>query len=271
MKTKVTVLVLGATGQTGKHVVTQLLQQGHDVHAIVRSKQTFFDAVNEITSSSSSDNTLYDAAKDEKLSVIEAAVLDLTDDKLTEHVRGVDAVVSCLGHNLTFKGMYGHPRRLVTDATARLCAAIICQAKNTQEKKITKFILMGSDGVANPEGTDDKRSFLERVVLFLLRSLVPPHADNEGAASYLYQDVGVTAKDVLEWAVVRPTDLIDGKVSEYNLFPKPIGGLFGSGQATRSNVAKCMVNMILEDGLWGEWKFKMPVLHDVRTKSDSQN
>ena len=48
----------------------------------------------------------------------------MSDDELREQVQGCDAVASCLGHNLTFKGIFGHPRRLVADATRRLCQAI---------------------------------------------------------------------------------------------------------------------------------------------------
>jgi len=39
---------------------------------------------------------------------------------MAQHVAGCDAVASCLGHNLTFKRLFGKPRRLVTDAVRRL-------------------------------------------------------------------------------------------------------------------------------------------------------
>ena len=61
---------------------------------------------------------------------------------------------------------------------------------------------------------------------------------------------------------MRPTDLINGAVSKYSLYEKPQGGLFGAGQTTRANVAKFMVDMILNGDPWQHWKFKMPVLHD---------
>ena len=63
--------------------------------------------------------------------------------------------------------------------------------------------------------------------------------------------------------MIRPTDLIDGTVTKYELFPSPPGSLFGDGVATRANVAKSMVDLILTDILWSEWKFQMPVLHDL--------
>ena len=120
---------------------------------------------------------------------------------------------------------------------------------------------MGSDGVSNPNGQDDKRTFGERTILFLLRYLIPPHADNEAAAAYIHS-LGTGGN--VEWSVVRPTDLVNGKpTGKFQLFDKPQGGLFGAGSATRSHVAQCMTQFILDDEKWNQYKFKMPVLHDV--------
>jgi putative NADH-flavin reductase len=247
MNTK-TVLVVGATGATGKHVVQQLLDKGHNVKAVVRSKERMEGIL-------SSDASKYG----ERLSLTEASLLDLTDDELESLVEGTNAVVSCLGHNMDFKGLWGKPRRLVTDATKRLTDAIKTKAPSS------KFILMGSNGVANPNGQDDKRSALERAVIWTLRYTIPPHADNEQAAQYVH-NLGTEA--TIEWSVVRPSDLIDGPVTEYDLVTKPRPGLFSPGSpATRSNVADCMVNMILNDSLWEEWKYKMPCLYDKDTTS----
>lgn len=233
-------LVVGATGATGRHVVQQLLDLDRPVRVIVRSKARMLEA-------------LHDKSKAEKLlTVKEASLLDLSDDELQHEVDQVDAVVSCLGHNLTFKGIWGKPRRLVTDTVQRL--TIMLAASKTKKK----FLLMSSDGVTHP--ADDQRSRTERFVLFLLRHLVPPHADNEQAAAYLLNAVGTGN---MEWVAIRPTDLIDGDATEYKLMDKPPGGLFGDGVATRANVAKCMVDMITDDKLFQEHKRCMPVLHDA--------
>jgi len=148
----------------------------------------------------------------------------------------------------------------VTDAAKRLCQAIEATTDQAPENP-TKFILMGSDGVANPAGGDDKRRLSERVVLTLLRHLLPPHKDNELAAAYTSNVKSVQ----IEWTVVRPTDLINGEMTKYELFAKPQKGLFDGakgGVTTRANVAKCMVDLIMTDALWNDWKFKMPVVHD---------
>lgn len=252
------VLVIGATGATGRHVVKQLLDQGGvEVKVVVRSKERMHDALRNITASDSK-------GFDEKLLVVkEASLLDLSDEEILQQVANVDAVVSCLGHNLDLKGIFGHPRRLVTDAARRLTTAM---AKSDAPGK-KKFVMMGSDGVSNPAGTDDKRSFVERTVLWLLRHLIPPHADNEEAAAYLYHELKPNSDGAskVEWVVVRPTDLVDkDEVSKYVLHDKPQGSLFGSGTASRINVAKTMVDMLSPDEkLWNKYRFTMPVMYDA--------
>jgi hypothetical protein len=163
---------------------------------------------------------------------------------------------------MSVKGLWGKPRQLVTDATRRLIETIEAnQAESNGTGKKTKFILMGTEGVPNPAGGDDPRTRLERSVLFMLRYLLPPHSDNETAAQYIHTKRG---NPRLEWTVIRPTDLIDGAVSKYALFPKPQGSLFGGAdKATRANVAKSIVDMILSEKLWEEWKYKMPYIQDL--------
>ena len=163
---------------------------------------------------------------------------------------------------MSMKGLFMPPRKLVTEAVKRLTKAI--ENTNKDSNNPTKFILMGSDGVANPLGGDDTRSFGERTVLTMLRYGLPPHNDNEKAAAY----ISAVDSPVVEWVVVRPTDLINGEATKYETFAKPQKSLFGSvkdGIATRANVALFMVDLIMssdEDKLWENWKGKMPVAHD---------
>lgn len=245
-----TVLVVGATGATGKHVVQQLLDKNHNVKAVVRSKERMEGLL-------TADATTYG----DRLSLTEGSLLDLSDDEMKSLVQGTDAVVSCLGHTMDFKGIWGKPHRLVTDATKRLTNAMKEVSPNS------KYILMNSNGVANPNGQDDKRPWYERALITTLRYTIPPHADNEDAAAYLY-NLGTSS---VQYSVVRPSDLIDGPVTEYVLEAKPRPGLFSpASPATRSNVANCMVNLILEDSLWNEWKFKMPVLYDKESPATAE-
>ena len=247
-------LVVGATGATGKHLVLQLLQRKQQVRAVVRSKQRLLDSLDEIAPNASSDFA-------NALEIKEASLLDLSDEELFELTSDCDATVSCLGHNITFRGIFGHPRRLVTDASKRLCNAIEANQNKEKDQKKSKFILMGTVAVPNPNGEDDKRTFGERLVQFLLRYLTPPHTDNEKAAAFIY---GKTDNPNLEWTVVRPTELTNGDASKYELFPKPIDPLFGGDRSvTRANVAQSMADLILTKSLWDEWKFKMPTVYDL--------
>lgn len=251
------VLVVGATGATGRHVVLRLLKKKHNVRAIARSKERLMNSLDEIVPDSSRDLNIVS-----RLDVTEAPILDLSQSEIEKVVSGCDAVVCCLGHNLTFRGLFCPPRRLVTNSVQRLCAAIDANNETAPGRK-TRFILMGSDGVANPMGGDDRRSLSERVALTLLRHLLPPHKDNEKAAACVSNLSA--SRPGLEWTVVRPTDLINGDAKRYELFEKPRKGLFDGakgGVATRATVASFMVGLVLDDGLWGEWRGKMPVLHD---------
>ncbi|NNK76205.1 MAG: NAD(P)H-binding protein, partial [Maribacter sp.] len=103
-----TILVVGASGATGRQLVTQLLQLEQQLKVIVRSMEDLPESWK----------------NNERLTIINASVLELSDAEMVQYVQGCDAVASCLGHNLTFKGIYGHPRRLVTDAVRRLSNAI---------------------------------------------------------------------------------------------------------------------------------------------------
>ena len=68
-----TVLVVGATGATGKHVVAQLLQKHHAVRTIVRSKDRLLSSLSDLL-----DMDNYAS----QLQITEAAILDLSDEDL---------------------------------------------------------------------------------------------------------------------------------------------------------------------------------------------
>lgn len=251
-----TVLVIGATGNTGKHVVRQLLDQGQHVHVIVRSKQRMLDALPISIHEQNQDNDL--------LSIKEASLLNMSTDDIENSVRDAKAVVCCLGHNLDFQGLFGEPKRLVTDSVKKITDALMNVSSSNNNDNINppkKFILMSSDGVIHPDGTDDIHSLTVRLLLHLIRNLVPPHADNEEAA-LLMHTIGSTSN--IDWTVVRPTNLINNdNTTKYEIFNKPHGSLFGNTQVTRSNVAKFMVDLINQDDLWQKWRFQYPVIHNA--------
>ncbi|MDC1286879.1 SDR family oxidoreductase [Gammaproteobacteria bacterium] len=238
-----TTLVVGASGATGRLLVEQLLNRGQNVRAIVRTP----DKLSEVLRNH--DNLL----------VIQANVLDLSDAEMAEHVKDCDAVASCLGHNLTFRGMFGKPRSLVTDATRRLCHAI---RANKPETPI-KFVLMNTTGNSNRD-ISEPISVGQKCVIWLLRLLLPPHVDNEKAADYLRTEVGQNDKEI-EWVAVRPDGLIDeGEVSEYEIYPSPTrSAIFDAGKTSRINVGNFMAELITNHDTCNKWKGQMPVIYNI--------
>ena len=238
-----TTLVVGASGATGRLLVEQLLHQGEMVKAIVRSEDSLPDSLKT--------NNL--------LTITEASLLDMTDEELLEQVKGCSAVASCLGHNFTLKGMFGHPRSLVTNATQRLCHAI----EKTQPKVPVKFILMNTTGNQNKQAGEEI-STAQSIIIGLIRHLAPPHADNEQAAAYLQSSYG-TNQNIIEWITVRPDGLIDEQsVTNYDTYPSPTrSAIFDAGKTSRINVAHFMSQLSLNDDTWHKWKNQMPVIYNA--------
>lgn len=239
---KLTTFVVGASGATGRLLVEQLLSRGQKVKTVVRSLDSLPESIK------SHDN----------LSVVHASVLDLNDTEIAQYVKGCDAVASCLGHNLSFRGLFGHPRKLVTDATRRLCNAI----KSTKPENRVKFVLMNTTGNSNRD-LIERVSFGQKCIIGLIRLLLPPHADNENAADYLRTQIGQD-NGTIEWAVVRPDSLIDeSKVSKYEIHPSPIrSAIFDAGSTSRINVGSFMTDLITDENTWNKWKGKMPVIYN---------
>jgi hypothetical protein len=111
-------------------------------------------------------------------------------------------------------------------------------------------------------------SFGQKIVIGLLRLLLPPHADNEEAADYLRKEVG--QKDgTIEWCAVRPDTLVNhSEVSEYEVHASPTrSAIFDPGQTSRINVAHFMAELITDNDTWNRWKGKMPVIYNKQPKS----
>ncbi len=237
-----TTLVVGASGTTGRLLVEQLLGHGERVKIIVRSTDSIPGVVK----------------NHENLSVILASVLDLSDAEIAQHVKGCNSVASCLGHNLSFKGMYGHPRRLVVHAVQRLCRGV----KESKPETPVKFVLMNTAGNSNRD-LSEKISFGQTCVMWLLRLLLPPHVDNEKAADFLRTEIGQDDSEI-EWVVVRPDNLInEGRVTEYEEHPSPIrSAIFDAGTTSRINVGHFMAKLIADPEVWDKWKGRMPVIYN---------
>jgi nucleoside-diphosphate-sugar epimerase len=244
MTAQPTILVLGGSGRTGRRVLTQLLGRDASVRAIVRSAARLPAELSDRPG----------------LQVIEADLLGLSDDELRRHLVGCQAVVSCLGHTVSFQGVYGRPRDLVEQAVLRIGRA----AKALRPSPPLRLVLMSSVSVNAPPGRDSRRAGFERALLWALRAALPPAGDNQRAADFLCQTIG-TADPHLEWVIVRPDTLIEGKVSRYTVHPALVSSLFKPDRSRMANVAHFLCELACEPGPWEEWKGRLPVIVDDLT------
>jgi hypothetical protein len=237
-----TTLVVGANGATGKQLVEQLVKRNKKVKVLVRQTSKLPDSW----------------TNNAHISLIIASISETSEAEMSEHLKDCEAVASCLGHNITLKGIYGKPRKLVTNSVQLICTAI---QKNTYEQPI-KFVLMNTTGNRNKDAKESV-SIGEKIVMGLIRLLVPPQSDNEKAADFLRTNIGQKNKSI-EWVAVRPDALIDEEqVSEYEVFASPVrSAVFNPGKTSRINVGHFMAELITKNELWNKWKGQMPVIYN---------
>ena len=232
-------LILGASGKTGKLVVQQLVKTNFQVRVVVRVSSIF-------PNNFSGDN---------RIEIVKGNVNDFDFAKIKELVKDCDAVICCLGHNISFKGIFGPPYNLVSKTVAKIIEAIQSLKRNQ------KFILMSTTAYTNKK-IGEKNSFGEKIVFGLLKVLLPPHRDNMLAADLLVYKLD--AKSGIDWVAVRPDSLFDDEnVSEYEIHNHKIRSpIFNPGKTSRINVSHFMAELITNDYLWQEWKNKTPVIYN---------
>jgi hypothetical protein len=237
-----TTLVVGATGATGKQLVEQLLNMGQKVKVIVRPTGKTPDTWK----------------NNDKISIIKASISKISVNEMINYMDDCQSVASCLGHNITLKGIFGKPRNLVTDAIRLLTNAI---QKNSPEKPI-KFVLMNTTANRNKD-LHEPISIGQKLVMGLIRLLVPPQLDNEKAADILRVDIGQNNK-LIQWVAVRPDTLINEDiVTEYEIHASPTrSALFNPGKTSRINVGHFMAKLIVDNDLWSKSKGQMPVIYN---------
>lgn len=237
-----TTLVVGASGATGKQLVEQLLDMGQNVRVIVRASSLIPQTWE----------------NNDKVSIIKANISEISAEEMANYVKDCQGIASCLGHNLTLAGIFGKPRKLVTEAVQLLCSAI---KANSPESPI-RFVLMNTTGNRNRD-LSEPVSVGQKVVIALIRLLVPPQSDNEKAADFLRLTIGQKNPSI-EWIAVRPDSLIDqDMVTEYEVYASPTrSAIFNPGKTSRINVGNFMARLLVENDLWVQWKGKMPVIYN---------
>lgn len=241
MRLIIKVLVLGASGATGKLVVMQLIKRQINIRVVVREGA--------ILSAEILDNPLVEIER--------GNIAEFNDSEMISLLQDCNAIVSCLGHNITIRGIFGKPRNLVFD-TIRNISKIV---KEKADKKV-KIILMSTTGYTNTI-TGEKNSLGERIILSILKLLLPPHRDNVKAANYLHEEIGKD-NEKIEWIAVRPDTLFnEDNKSTYEVYESPVRSpVFNAGTTSRINVSHFMADLLINERLWREWQFKMPVVYN---------
>jgi len=235
-------LVLGATGRTGGRVVTQLLERGVAVRAIVRS----------------ADRLPAGSIEHALLEVVEADLLTLPTVDLIAHLDGCDAVISCLGHTISVRGVLGPPHDLVRHVISQVRAAV----EASPPPAPVRLILMGSVSVNQPKRADSRRGAGQRAFMWGLRLVLPPSRDNQRAADFLALEVGADNPH-LHWVVVRPDTLEEGDVDKYVVHDAIVSSLFRPDHTRMVHVAHFMCELVTNDTTWERWRSRMPVIVDA--------
>jgi hypothetical protein len=121
---------------------------------------------------------------------------------------------------------------------------------------------MNTTGNSNRD-LDEGISAAQKLVIGLLRLLLPPHLDNERAADFLRRKIGQNDATI-EWAAIRPDSLIDeAEVSDYEVYASPTrSAIFNAGITSRINVGHFMADLLTDHDTWNRWEGQMPVIYN---------
>ena len=232
------IFIAGASGATGRLVVDQLVERHIPVKVIVRNQSTVLDRYN----------------NHERVEIVRGNIDEYDVNRITDLLSDCTAVVCCLGHTISLKGMYGSPRRLVYNLVKKICAAA---ESGTNPKR---FILMSTTAYTNRR-LGESMSGKDAFIFGLLKLILPPHTDNMLAGDVLVEQL--RSETELEWVAVRPDSLIDEtEVKAYEVFQtKQRNPLTDPGKTSRIQVAHFMADLLSNNDLWQQWVYKTPVIY----------
>ena len=169
--------VLGATGGTGQQVVSQALQQGHDVTVLVRTRQRFTITNN-------------------RLPVLSGNVTD-DNQALADAVRDQDAVISTLGVGRSFKS-----GRLITQSMPRIVRAM-------EHQGIRRLIFTSAFGVG------DTRSDVPLIPRIFMRLLLRTSTATKNLARLRSVPAALTGRlcTLSGWSMPRPANTAQANAS----------------------------------------------------------
>ena len=168
--------VFGATGGTGRHLMSEALEASYEVRAFARSRAKVERAW----------------LDDDRVTVVEGDVLD--PDAVERAIEGADAVLSALGH------AEGSPDDVLTTGGEHVVTAM-------EAHGVLRLVLLVGAGVEHPEDPFSLGGRAMSAVLGLVAGDLL--TDSKG---YVKRAV----ESDLEWVAVRPPRLTDGpRTGEY--------------------------------------------------------
>ena len=196
------VLVFGASGKTGREIIQQGLERGHDVTAFVRQPERF-------------------NFSNERLSVVRGDVMNAA--SVEAAMPGHDAVLCALGNR-----HYVLPSNVLSKGTRHIVGAM-------EKHGVRRFVCETSLGVSDSFGR-----LGVYYTLFVYPVVMPFYwFDKEDQEK-------VVKRSKLEWVIVRPGQLTNGrKRGQYRHGPK-VGNYLWSVSIARADVADFMLNQIGE-------------------------
>lgn len=208
------VLVMGATGGSGRAAVERLLAEGHDVTAFGRSAEARFEPTGRLTPRN---GDAMDA------------------DEVLRAVRGHDAVVVTLGisENPLRVRLFG-AARTPNDVRSKGTAHVI---RAMREAGLRRLVVQTSFGVG---ATRDRLRLADRLFFSLL--LKPQIADTE------VQNAAVE-KSGLDWVLVQPVHLTDGPDAGMPLCATD--GASGRMSVSRRSVGRALALAVSEPSFVG--------------------
>ncbi|OEK04836.1 NAD(P)-dependent oxidoreductase [Roseivirga misakiensis] len=207
-------LLLGATGRTGKHILTEALAKNYQVTCLSRNAHRLPHHVG--------------------LTIIEGDPLD--EEVLTEAISGCDAIINALNISRTSDFPWAKlrtPKNYLSDVMRQL--APIAGANS-----VDRLVVCSAWGVA--ETSDDIPGWFKWFI---------DHSNIGVAYSDHEKQERIITDSKLKWTIVRPVGLTNGKKQEsakvsVNNQPKP------SILISRKTVAKFMVDALANDALIGQ-------------------
>ena len=197
------ILIVGATGGTGRELVKQALAQGHDVTAFVRRPAKV-------------------KLKHQRLSVIKGNVLDYA--SVESAMRGIDAVISALGHK-----RWIIPTKIVSEGTKNVITAM-------KKQGVRRMVCETSLGVGNSWG---------RLGLFYTLFIIP------FIIFFYFLDKGRQERFVMEsgldWIIVRPGRLTRGRKRGNYRHGPDVGSRIWTVSISRADVADFMLQQLTDN------------------------